>query len=92
MTLVAILDQLQLVRGGIGAIRKLQASNDDCLTHLTKKMSSMNTHIGRIACIQSRLGCFVPTLENVSSVSSYSSGDDDKASTTSFDDEMTTSQ
>ena len=55
-------------------------------------MSQMNTHIGRIACLQSRLGGFVPALENVSLVASSASGDDDKASSTSSDDEMTTSQ
>ena len=87
-TFAAILDQLQLVRGDIGAIRELQTSNDDFLTHLTNKMSQMNC----IACLQSRLGVFVPALENFSLIASFASGDDDEASTTSFDDEMTTSQ
>ena len=52
----------------------------------------MNTRIGRIAHLQSRLGGFVPTPENVSLVASSASGDDDEASATSSDDEMTTSQ
>ena len=52
----------------------------------------MYTCIGRIAHLQSRLGGFVLTLENVSLVASSTSGDDDEASTTSSDDEMTTSQ
>ena len=52
----------------------------------------MNTNIGRIACLQSRLGDFVPALENVSQVASSARGDDNEASATSSDDEMTTSQ
>ena len=52
----------------------------------------MNPRIGHIACLQSRLGGFVPTPENVYRVASSASGDDDKASSTSSDDEMTTSQ
>ena len=91
-TLAAILDQLQLVRGDIGVIRKLQTNHDDFLTHLTDKMSQMNPRIGHIACLQSRLGGFVPTPENVYQVASSASGDDDKASSTSSNDEMTTSQ
>ena len=56
-------------------------------------MSQMNTCIGQIARLQSRLGDFVPTPENVSLVASSASGDnDDEASATSSDDEMTTSQ
>ena len=52
----------------------------------------MNTHIGRIACLQFRQGGFIPALKNVSLIASSTSGDDDGASATSFDDEMTTSE
>ena len=55
-------------------------------------MSQMNTRIGCIACFQSRLGGFVPATKNVFSVASFANGDDDEASATSSDDEMTTSQ
>lgn len=55
-------------------------------------MSQMNTHKGCIACLQSILGGFIPALKNVSLVAFFASGDDDKAFTTSFDDETTTSQ
>ena len=55
-------------------------------------MSQMNTRIGHIAHLQSRLGGFVPALENVSPVASSANGDDDEAFTTSSNDEMTTSQ
>ena len=47
----------------------------------------MNTRIGCIARLQSRLA-----LENVSPVDSFANGDDDEASATSSNDEMTTSQ
>ena len=84
---------MQVVRGDIGAIQELHASHDDCLTYLTDRMSQMNTCIGQIARLQSRLGDFVPTPENVSLVASSASGDnDDEVSATSSDDEMTTSQ
>ena len=46
----------------------------------------MNTRIGCIARLQSRLA-----LENVSLVDSFANGDDDEASATSSNDEMTTS-
>ena len=52
----------------------------------------MNTRIGCIARLQSRLGGFVPALENVSPVDSFANGDDDEASASSSNDEMTTSQ
>ena len=38
----------------------------------------MNTHIGRIACLQFRQGGFIPALKNVSLIASSASRDDDK--------------
>ena len=53
----------------------------------------MNTRIGRIAPNQSRLCGFVPSPKHDSLDASSASGDnDDEASATSSDDEMTTSQ
>lgn len=53
-------------------------------------MTQMNSHIGRIARSQSKLGGFVPSSEHESRVASSNRGDDGDAS--SSDDEMTTSQ
>ena len=52
-------------------------------------MTQMNTHIGRIAHRQSRLGGFVPSPKYDSSAASSYKGDDGDAS--SSDNKMTTS-
>ena len=54
----------------------------------------MNIWIGRIAHHQSRFGGFVPSLERDPSIPSSTSGDNDDndASSSDFDDEMTSSQ
>ena len=54
----------------------------------------MNIWIGRIAYRQSRFGGFVPFLQRDPSIPSSTSGDNDDndASSSDFDDEMTSSQ
>ena len=55
----------------------------------------MNTRIGCIACRQSRLGGFLPSLDHDPSKESSNGGDDDgdDASSSNYDDdEMTVSQ
>lgn len=70
----------------------MQASHGDCLDCLTDEMCQMNTQIGCIPLHQSRLGCFVPSLERDSSNASLASGDDDDVSDLPSNDKLTTSQ
>ena len=65
------------------------------LDYLSDEMCQMNTRIGCIACRQSRLGGFLPSLDHDPSKESSNGGDDDgdDASSSNYDDdEMTFSQ
>ena len=60
------------------------------LDHLSNEMCQMNTRIGQIARQQSCLGGFVPSPERDPSLEPSASGeDDDDASGSDYDDEMT---
>ena len=78
------MDQFQLMR----------ADFDSRLDHLSDKTCQMNTRIGLIACQQSCLGGFAPSLSLDPSVESSASGDDDSdnAFASEYDDEMNVSQ
>ena len=83
--LSAILDQLLHMRVHFGGH----------LDYLSDEMCQMNTRIGCIACRQSRLGGFLPSLDHDPSKESSNDGDDDgdDASSSNYnDDEMTISQ
>ena len=80
VTLKAIMAQLQRM--------------DARLDHLTDEMCQMNTHAGRIARRQARLGGFAPSpsLSLEAANKDDDAGDDKDDASSSSDDEMTTSQ
>ena len=82
-SLVAITDQLQLMRADFGSR----------FDHLTDEICQMNTRIGHIVCQPSRIGGFAPSPSLDPFVESSNSGDDksDDASGYNHDDEMTVS-
>ena len=85
VSLIAIMDQLQLMHADFGSH----------LNHLSDEICKMNTKIGRIAHYQSRLGGFVPSTLEPTEESSLDGGDaddNDDASSSKTDDEMTASQ
>ena len=71
VSLVAIMNQLQLIRADFGTR----------LNHLSDEICQMNTRIGRFVCCQSHLGGFAPpSLELAESSSNGRDNDDDDAS------------
>ena len=81
VSLIAIMDQLQLIRANFGSH----------LNHLSDEMCQMNTRIGCIARHQSRLGGFAHSPSPELTEKSSSNGGDG-ASCSETDDEMTASQ